>query len=145
LTYYILKGWIRDMQTILIADDERGERDRVKSLLAQGGYEFNIVEAENGLEALELVKIHKPKIVFSDINMPLMNGFELIQNVKELNRATSVIIFSGDKDFNHAIEALRLGVTDYLPKPIDAQDFQNVMVRLTKPLKFEKMGGVCSE
>jgi two-component system response regulator YesN len=48
-----------DMQTILIADDERGERDRVKSLLAQGGYGFNIVEAGNGREVLELVKVHK--------------------------------------------------------------------------------------
>jgi two-component system response regulator YesN len=60
-----------DMQTILIADDERGEREKVKSLLAQGGYKFNTVEAGNGIEVLELVKVHKQpkddKSVRSDV------------------------------------------------------------------------------
>jgi YesN/AraC family two-component response regulator len=108
----------------------------VKKLIADGGYDFDIVEAENGVEALELVKKHKPKIIFSDINMPLMNGLELTHKVKEIDKNISVIIFSSDNDFKHAIEAIRLGVADYLPKPIDAQDFKNVMTKIMKQLNL---------
>jgi two-component system response regulator YesN len=125
------------MHKILIADDERCEREGVKSLIAKSGYAFNILEACNGSEALELAREYKPEILFSDIDMPLMTGLELTQKVKEFDKDIDVILLSGENNFDYALTAIRLGVADFLPKPINLHDFQNAMSKVVDKLRAQ--------
>ena len=112
------------MRTILIADDEKIERRGIRSLLGREQIQAEILEASNGKEALELVKQHKPDIVFSDIKMPFMTGLELAEQVGAVSPDTIMIMFSGYSDFEYAREAIKSGVMDYVLKPIDPAEFK---------------------
>lgn len=72
----------------------------------------------NGKDALELIKEHRPHVVLTDINMPIMDGLEMITKAKLISPNTRFIILSGYNDFEYARTALRLGVSDYILKPV---------------------------
>ena len=76
-------------------------------------------EAENGLKGLELIEKIKPHIVISDIKMPGLDGLSMIKKARKFNFHPQVILLTGYSDFEYAREALRLGVIDYVLKPID--------------------------
>jgi two-component system response regulator YesN len=128
------------MYTILIADDERIERDVVKNLIGESGCEANILEAKDGKEAWELAKVCRPDIIFSDINMPFMTGLELTKNVRKIEKEMVIILFSGSNDFHNVVEALRLGVTDYLPKPIEVRSFRAALMKAMAQLEDSDNG-----
>lgn len=115
------------MRSVLIVDDERIEREGIAALLQMGNYNLEILEAVNGKEALTILREKNPEILLSDIRMPLMDGIELTRQVKILNPDIAVVIFSGFSDFNYAKEAIRNGVREYILKPVDPQEFKNVM------------------
>ena len=107
------------MRTILIADDERIERNGIKTLLRREAMELNLLEASNGREALQMVQEHKPDLLFCDIKMPFMTGLEVAERTKEISPDTAIIIISGYSDFEFARSAMKSGVKDYVLKPID--------------------------
>lgn len=115
------------MRSVLIVDDERIEREGIAALLQMGNYNLEILEAVNGKEALTILREKNPEILLSDIRMPLMDGIELTHQAKILNPDIAVVIFSGFSDFNYAKEAIRNGVREYILKPVDPQEFKNVM------------------
>ena len=115
------------MRSVLIVDDERIEREGIAALLQMGNYNLEILEAVNGKEALTILREKNPEILLSDIRMPLMDGIELTHQAKILNPDIAVVIFSGFSDFNYAKEAIRNGVREYILKPVDPQEFRNVM------------------
>lgn len=83
------------MRKILIADDERIERQGIRSLLERKDYNLEILEASNGKEALEIARSQKPDILLSDIKMPFMTGLELMEKVRQFD-SEMAIIFSAD-------------------------------------------------
>ena len=87
------------MRKILIADDERIERQGIRSLLERKDYNLEILEASNGKEALEIARSQKPDILLSDIKMPFMTGLELMEKVRQFDSEMAIIIFSGYSDF----------------------------------------------
>ena len=111
------------MTTILIADDEKLERNGIKLLLKREGAECEILEAENGKVALGILMDRKVDILFSDIKMPYMNGLELTEKARELYPDLEIIIFSGYNDFTYARDALRYGVVDYVLSPSIRKNF----------------------
>lgn len=103
---------------ILIAEDEEIEREFLKDLLNE--HFEHIVEvhtAKNGREALEIFQEVFPNLVLMDINMPMMNGLEAIEQMKKLHHGSKYIILTSYDYFNYAKEAIRLGVEDYVLKP----------------------------
>lgn len=107
------------MYKIIIADDEPKIRRGLKNLKWDTlGIEV-VGEASNGQEALDLVKNQKPDIALVDINMPIMNGLELIQAINSMEASCMVIIISGYDEFEYAREAIKQGVFEYILKPVD--------------------------
>lgn len=116
------------MRTILIADDERIERNGIKTLLRREAMELNLLEASNGREALQMVQEHKPDLLFCDIKMPFMTGLEVAERTKEISPDTAIIIISGYSDFEYARSAMKSGVKDYVLKPIDPAELRRVFL-----------------
>jgi two-component system, response regulator YesN len=132
------------MYKVLIADDERLVREDVKNIISEGDLPLELVgEAKNGQEALDMVEETYPDIVITDIRMPLMNGIDLIKNIRMKYSDIKFIIISGHAEFEYAREALSLGVMDYILKPLENAKITRVIMKVCK--EIDKMKGVESE
>jgi two-component system, response regulator YesN len=124
---------------VFIVEDEivtrEGIRDRVnwKSV----GFEF-CGEAPDGEIALPLIESTQPDVLITDIKMPFMDGLQLCKIVHEHMPWVKVIVLSGHDEFNYAQAALKLGVIEYLLKPISAIDLEQVLVKVADSLDQER-------
>jgi len=105
------------MIKVLIVDDEALVRIGIKTLIPWQELGFELIgEAPNGKRALEMVHQMSPDIIFTDIKMPVMNGIELIKQLKKEQNHAKVIILSAFDDFAFVKEAMKLGAEDYVLK-----------------------------
>src|SRR5512143_985973 len=102
---------------LLLADDEEGIRKVLGIYLADSGFE--VLTAENGLQALEIFRGAQPSIVLTDLRMPGVDGIELLRTIKSERPETEVIMITGHGDMDLAIESLKLEATDFVTKPIN--------------------------
>jgi two-component system, response regulator YesN len=106
-------------KTILIVDDEPRTRQGLQRTLESWNKgEFTILTAESGEEVLRISEEQKIHILLSDIRMPEMTGLQLLKTLKEKGLSPVVIVISAYSEFEYAQEALKLGVVNYLLKPI---------------------------
>jgi two-component system LytT family response regulator len=109
----------------IIIEDERLAREELKSLLNHF-LEIEIVgEARNGSDALEMIEKLSPDLLFLDINMPEMNGFEMIKQLEEIPK---VIFVTAYDEF--ALKAFEVNALDYLLKPVDPERLQEAIKKL---------------
>ncbi len=87
-------------------------------------------QAVNGKEGLECYQRYKPDIVITDLNMPIMSGHEMIKNLKEMDPDASIIIVSAYSDTENLLESIHLGVIDFVPKPVDSNLLQEVLMKV---------------
>ena len=120
------------MLKIMLIDDEMYVRKGMHELINWNDLNMEIVgEAENGLEALKLVKILQPDIIITDIRMPILDGLELISEIMKLPHIEPMfIIISGYHDFKYAQQGIRYGVHDYILKPIDDEEMTATLQKL---------------
>lgn len=133
------------MVRILIVDDEKIERNGIKFLLKQMNLETEIFEAVNGLKALDVLKSEKIDILITDIKMPFMDGIELIQEVVKAQMNISIIIFSGYGEFEYARLAMKSGVSNYILKPVDPQEFFSTMEKVLMDIEDKRLGDEMKE
>ena len=102
----------------LVADDERSNRIMLGAILKQVGYE--VVQAENGKEAVEMFKSESPDIILMDVMMPVMNGYDAVSEIKALpsDKFTPVIFLTGVSDEDDLAKCIKVGGDDFLSKPI---------------------------
>lgn len=105
------------MSKIIIIDDDESTRETLSSYLSELNYET--YSAEGGLKGIEMVKKVDPDLVISDINMPDMNGLEVLKSIKAFDEFIQVIIITAFDDMESTIAAMQKGAYDYLEKPID--------------------------
>lgn len=113
---------------VLIVDDEEHVREGID--LAIDWDKFGISErlqAEDGRQAIDLLRLHKPAIMFCDMRMPGMDGTELLRQLREEGFDTQVIVVSGHDDFQYTRAALRANGLDYLLKPFSKRDLEQVL------------------
>ncbi|MFT3680556.1 MAG: LytTR family DNA-binding domain-containing protein [Ferruginibacter sp.] len=116
------------MQTAIIIDDEAKGRLALRQKLTDYCPEVTIVaEADSGQEGILLINKHTPDILFLDIEMPRMNGFEMLNNLAEKNFH---LIFTTAYD-QYAIRAIKYAAFDYLLKPVDVEELINTIHKLT--------------
>jgi DNA-binding response OmpR family regulator len=99
---------------ILVVDDEQEIRGLLLETLREGGYD--ILEAENGADALRIIEAESPDLVILDILMPNMNGFQVLQQIRE-TAETPVIMLSARADTVDKVKSFELGADDYVTKP----------------------------
>ena len=117
--------------TVLIVDDEPLARDRIREML-KGDREIEIVdEARNGREAIEAISAHAPDIVFLDVQMPDMDGFEVLKVLGE-KMPLIILVTAYDK---HALRAFDVHAVDYLLKPFDRKRFAKALDRAKEQIK----------
>ena len=125
--------------SIIIADDEAFVMELLAKQLNQANTQFHVVgKAENGRQALELVKELRPDILLTDICMPVMDGLELISEMQKLQLNVKTVIISGYDDFSYAKQAMSLGVTDYLLKPFSKEEVFEVLNKIKADLDHQK-------
>lgn len=126
------------MVKILIVDDEPIIRAGIISSINWEEYGVEIAgEAKNGREALEKVRAVMPDIILTDIRMPVMDGLDFVQSLRELGSEAKIVILSGYSDFDYAKKAIGLGVSDYLLKPVGAEDLVKLVLELKDRILFE--------
>lgn len=125
--------------TVVIADDEGLSRYSLKSMLGETQLPVTVVgEAANGEELVSLVRRFRPDLAFVDIRMPALDGLAAIGRARELSPDTHWVILTSYPEFDYAKQALRLGVSDYLLKPVAPEELQAALERRLKSLGAER-------
>jgi len=127
------------MWKIVIIDDDRQVLQGMKQAIPWD--ELNAEwagEAMNGADGLEVIRSVQPDIVMTDIYMPVMNGLDMIERLREESFGGKIIILSGYSDFEYARQALRLEVADYLSKPVSLSTLKEVLGRSLGQLAQEE-------
>ena len=122
------------MYRILVVDDERIEREGIKFLLAEDKEEKIVFEAADGRQALNILGKEDIDILLTDVKMPHMDGLELTRRAREKYPDLKIIIFSGYGDFSFAQEAIHYGVTDYILKPVNPEQFEETMKKVERDI-----------
>ncbi|SHH24848.1 response regulator transcription factor [Desulfosporosinus lacus] len=108
------------MFPILVVEDNENLRMLMKTRLEQAGYK--VLQAQNGQEALKILEDQHVDLIISDIMMPLMDGFELIESLREANYSMPILMVTAKEGFEDKEKGFRLGTDDYMVKPIDMNE-----------------------
>ena len=103
------------MKKILIVEDDRRLRVMFRRLLEKR-VNATIYEAENGVEGYKIYELEKPKLIFCDVDMPVMNGVDFVKKIRSLDKETYIIILTGYADRDLVNKVIELGVNDYIVK-----------------------------
>lgn len=113
----------KNIISILIIDDEKYEGILMAKSVDWNKYGFRIMAtAQSAAEALKIMESELPDLVYTDINMPIMDGLELSRKIKEEYPSVHIVIVTGYREFEYAREAIHIGVADFLLKPILADE-----------------------
>lgn len=127
---------VDSMQTILVVDDERVIREGCRRLLAPEGYE--VLTAENGKEALDLVSTQSPDLILCDLVMPVMGALEVLEEVKAKYPDLPLIIITGHGTVANAVEAMQKGAYDFVTKPFRADHLMLIVKRALERRALER-------
>ncbi len=114
-------------QEILVVDDEQGILESFDAML---GEDYPLVTIDSGLEAIEYMKTHRPKLMFLDIKMPGISGIEVLKSLRRENIDTAVVIVTATTQTHYESEAENLGITAYLRKPFEVDDVETITKRV---------------
>lgn len=127
------------MKSVIVIDDEYYTRKALVRTIDWPIHDFDIIgEADNGRRGLDMIVKLKPDIVIVDINMPIMDGMELIHRLRQEAIKTKIIILTGYNDFEHAKKAIKYSVSDYLLKPIVEEELLASLTKVAKEIDMER-------
>ena len=122
-------------RTILVVDDDAEIRDLAELVLRGGGYV--VAKAASGREAYDAVRRVRPDLVLLDVNMPEMDGWELLRLLKadEIGRELPVVMFTVKMEFRDKVHALQDGAYDYITKPFSYEELLGRIERIFESLE----------
>ena len=123
-----------DIIKILVIDDDDSGREALTMLLRSAGYD--VTSAATGESALDLIDRLQYQVIVSDLFLPDINGFDILQNVQKVSPATEVIVVTGHASAQSAVRAMKEGAFDYITKPID---FDELKIVVSKALEKQKL------
>lgn len=124
---------------IIIVDDEYLIRNLIRNCIDWDELEVEIIgEASNAHECLMLIEKDRPDIILTDINMPLTNGLDMTQHIIEKYPGIKVIVITGYDKFEYAKRSVKLGISDFILKPIDDDELKEAILKLKDKIQKEK-------
>lgn len=128
------------MFKLMIADDNPYFLKDLSEYLDWEIFDFELVGAyENGKDLLDAASVDMPNLVITDVSMPIMDGFELSSQLYRLNPDIIIVFISGYSEFSHAQNALKLGIFDYILKPLDNSNLLQCMNKVHQKLLSEQL------
>ncbi len=124
------------MKKILVIEDEAAIRRVLKRILEQMDKSYQIDEAVDGVEGIAKIKEQDYDLVLCDIKMPKKDGIEVLQEAKKIKPETTFVMISGHGDIDTAVESMRLGAFDYIPKP---PDLNRLMTAVKNALEHKEL------
>ncbi|MEK9713888.1 MAG: sigma-54 dependent transcriptional regulator [Thalassolituus sp.] len=115
---------------LLVAEDDPTLREAIVDTLEMKGYD--VLQAPNGIEAMAIINSHTLDVVLSDINMPGMDGLELLSNIKQQHPWLPVLLMTAYGDVGQAVQAMQLGADDYLMKPFEVRELEALLQPYTQ-------------
>ena len=106
------------MHKILIIDDERAARDLVAELITFYIPDSKVTKTDSAFKALEIIQTEDYDLLFVDISMPRMSGLELLEEVKRMGKEPYSFIITAHRQYDYAVKGFRLGILDYIEKPL---------------------------
>ena len=135
---------IQEQIQILVLDDEPSIRWVMDRILSQGGYISRL--AADASEAWQLLKKHSIRLAFVDINLPGQDGLSFTREILKKYPSLLTIVMTGESTMYTTVEAMKLGVFDYLPKPFNIEEIEELVRRaLRVPLKIKGSAGTKTE
>jgi two-component system response regulator PilR (NtrC family) len=121
---------------VLVVDDEASIREFLEIMLKRVGYK--VFTADSGKQALEEIKKHEIQVMITDIAMPKMTGIELLTRARQSNPDLIVVVVTAFGSTESAVEAMKLGASDYLTKPFQIDELKLCLENALKKVKLEK-------
>ncbi|MBD0379422.1 response regulator [Paenibacillus sedimenti] len=113
---------------ILVVDHVKSLRGILRQIINKMGYD--VLEASNGAEAIHKYRDNKPVLTTMDLNMPDMNGIDVLRKIKEFDPGAKVVMCSALEQQSLIIEAIHAGAKDFIPKPFHEQEMMETMTKL---------------
>jgi DNA-binding NtrC family response regulator len=123
-------------ERILVVDDEGNARQALKDILTEEGYE--LVEAADGEDALQLMQSFAPAAVLADVRMPKMDGITLLKRAREQGSDAVFVMMTAYASVEAAVEAMRAGAENYLVKPLDVNAVLVVLEKALEKLRLQR-------
>jgi CheY-like chemotaxis protein len=122
-------------KTILVVDDEQNIRILLENFLSQ---DYDITSKNDGLEALEWLEVNLPDLIICDIQMPNMDGYQLLEKIRQrgYTKHTPVIMLSGTEASKERVKCYRLGAQDYLTKPFNPEELEELIKKNLFPIHY---------
>jgi two-component system phosphate regulon sensor histidine kinase PhoR len=121
---------------VLVVDDELNIREGSQRILSRVG--FDVLKASTGLEALSLLESQTIPIILLDLKMPGMDGMEVLKRIRQLHEEILVIVITGFATVETAIEAMKQGAYDFIPKPFEPEQLRLVVKRAAEKLQLTR-------
>jgi DNA-binding NtrC family response regulator len=116
---------------ILLAEDSKATSEQLRTLLEAGG-QFKVDAVADGEAALHALSEHPYSILLTDLQMPRLDGMKLIGRIQERKLPVTVIVMTGYGSIDQAVQAMRAGAYDYMPKPVDHEHLRLVIERIMR-------------
>ncbi len=136
------EGREKDRADVLVVDDDRGIQSMIRRILKRAG--LNVLVADNGPAAFEMLSIHQPDLILLDLSMPILNGFEVAAHLRgdPSTRTIPIILFTGNDSCQNHVKALDLGVNDFLSKTAEPEE---IVARIRSHLKIKQLNDQLSD
>jgi len=119
---------LTEVATILVVDDEENAREGLTKILSKEGYAVDM--ASNGKEAIETLRRQSFDLVITDMRMPLMDGFEVLREIKKMNENIGVIMITAYGEVESYLEAINMGAFEYINKPVRVNELKRVITKV---------------
>lgn len=128
------------MYYVQIVDDEPLTRNGLNQMIEWEKFGFEVsCLAQNGKQALEQLEVEKVDLIITDIEMPIMNGLQFMKEVRDeefekQSKPKEIVVLTAYDEFQYAKTALRYGVKEYMLKPFDIEEIENILVKVKNQL-----------
>jgi len=120
----------QELKRILVVDDEENARVALSKILVHEGYD--VWSAGNGVEALNFLRSKEVELIITDLNMPEMNGLMFLRELNRSYPSSNVILITAHGEVESYLEAMTLGVFEYINKPVKYEDLKKVINKIFK-------------